>query len=1075
MRKPLFKTLLCLSLLVPFTGNGQDKNALEAGFMNPAEKVQTSVYWYWISGNISEEGVKKDLYSMKEAGINRAFIGNIGLEGIHTPYKTVPFYSEEWWKILHAALKTATELGIEIGIFNSPGWSQSGGPWVKPEQAMRYLASVKAEVSGGKQVEVVLAKPDKDFQDVRVIAFPSVEKKATRLSAANVKVTSAMSLQNLNSLIDGDKETAVLFTEKSEKPVAIDFRTDQPFTLRSLQIFPARQPIQTNARLLVKENGGYRMLSEFKIDRFNANLNVGFDPYAPVVISVPETTASEFRLELANTASGMGLGEVEFLSLPAVERYPEKTLAKMFQTPLPYWHEYQWPVQPEVGDPSLVIDPGKVLDISAFLQGDRLVWKAPAGEWTILRTGMLPTGVTNSPADPEATGLEIDKMSRKHVEAHFEAFMGEIYRRIPAEDRACWKVVVQDSYETGGQNFTDDFLSEFQARYGYDPLPFLPAYEGYVVGSEDRSDRFLWDLRRLIADKVAYDYVGGLRDVCHKYGLTTWLENYGHWGFPGEFLQYGGQSDEIGGEFWSFGDLGNIENRAASSCGHIYGEQKISAESFTSGGTPFSCYPAMMKQRGDRFFTEGINNTLLHVYISQPSEEREPGMNAWFSSEFNRLNTWYPQMDLFTSYLKRVNYMLQQGLNIADVAYFIGEDAPKMTGIVDPELPKGYQFDYINAEVIERDLFVKDGLLTLPHGTQYRILVLPKLETMRPELLAKIKKLIEDGAVVLGPAPKRSPSGESFPTADRQVEKLAGELWSGLDGRSVKAVKRGKGELLFGMTMEEALKYIGCVPDCGLPADAPVLYGHRSAGDADIYFISNQKDEMIEIRPEFRIRSRQPELWDATTGRIRTLPAYEETAAGTVVPLKLYPYESAFIVFRRSATKVEGTGLQLNYPVLQTLVRLDAPWKVSFEEKRRGPASQTFARLEDISKNENPDIRYYSGTIWYETEFKLKKKPEGELYLNLNDVGVMAKVKINGQYAGGVWTAPYRVNVTDLVRKGKNKVEIEVVTTWMNRLIGDSGLPESERKTWTPCNSWKPTDTLQKSGLVGPVYIECVN
>ena len=1075
MRKPLFKTLLCLSLLVPFTGNGQDKNALEAGFMNPAEKVQTSVYWYWISGNISEEGVKKDLYSMKEAGINRAFIGNIGLEGIHTPYKTVPFYSEEWWKILHAALKTATGLGIEIGIFNSPGWSQSGGPWVKPEQAMRYLASVKAEVSGGKQVEVVLAKPDKDFQDVRVIAFPSVEKKATRLSAANAKVTSAMSLQNLNSLIDGDKETAVLFTEKSEKPVAIDFRTDQPFTLRSLQIFPARQPIQTNARLLVKENGGYRMLSEFKIDRFNANLNVGFDPYAPVVISVPETTASEFRLELANTASGMGLGEVEFLSLPAVERYPEKTLAKMFQTPLPYWHEYQWPVQPEVGDPSLVIDPGKVLDISAFLQGDRLIWKAPAGEWTILRTGMLPTGVTNSPADPEATGLEIDKMSRKHVEAHFEAFMGEIYRRIPAEDRACWKVVVQDSYETGGQNFTDDFLSEFQARYGYDPLPFLPAYEGYVVGSEDRSDRFLWDLRRLIADKVAYDYVGGLRDVCHKYGLTTWLENYGHWGFPGEFLQYGGQSDEIGGEFWSFGDLGNIENRAASSCGHIYGKQKISAESFTSGGTPFSCYPAMMKQRGDRFFTEGINNTLLHVYISQPSEEREPGMNAWFSSEFNRLNTWYPQMDLFTSYLKRVNYMLQQGLNIADVAYFIGEDAPKMTGIVDPELPKGYQFDYINAEVIERDLFVKDGLLTLPHGTQYRILVLPKLETMRPELLAKIKKLIEDGAVVLGPAPKRSPSGESFPTADRQVEKLAGELWSGLDGRSVKAVKRGKGELLFGMTMEEALKYIGCVPDCGLPADAPVLYGHRSAEDADIYFISNQKDEMIEIRPEFRIRSRQPELWDATTGRIRTLPAYEETAAGTVVPLKLYPYESAFIVFRRSATKAEETGLQINYPVLQTLVRLDAPWKVSFEEKRRGPASQTFARLEDISKNENPDIRYYSGTIWYETEFKLKKKPEGELYLNLNDVGVMAKVKINGQYAGGVWTAPYRVNVTDLVRKGNNKVEIEVVTTWMNRLIGDSGLPESERKTWTPCNSWKPTDTLQKSGLVGPVYIECVN
>lgn len=368
-------------------------------------------------------------------------------------------------------------------------------------------------------------------------------------------------------------------------------------------------------------------------------------------------------------------------------------------------------------DASLTVEPNRVLDISSFLTGDNLEWDVPAGDWVVMRMGMRPTGVKNSPADPEATGLETDKMSRKHVAAHFEALMGEICRRIPEADRRSWKVVVQDSYETGGQNFTDDFLESFRQRYGYDALPFLPAYEGYVVESRDRTDRFLWDMRRLVADRIAYDYVGGLRDISHKYGLRTWLENYGHWGFPGEFLQYGGQSDEIGGEFWSFGELGNIENRAASSCGHIYGKNKISAESFTSGGRPFECYPATMKQRGDRFFTEGVNNTLLHVYISQPSDGRVPGVNAFFSSEFNRLNTWYSQLDLFTSYLKRVNYMLQQGLNVADVAYFIGEDTPKMTGITEPALPKGFQFDYINAEVIERDLFVKDGLLTLPHGT----------------------------------------------------------------------------------------------------------------------------------------------------------------------------------------------------------------------------------------------------------------------------------------------------------------------------------------------------------------------
>ncbi len=212
------------------------------------------------------------------------------------------------------------------------------------------------------------------------------------------------------------------------------------------------------------------------------------------------------------------------------------------------------------------------------------------------------------------------------------------------------------------------------------------------------SDRFLWDLRRLIADKVAYDYVGGLRSVSHKYGLTTWLENYGHWGFPGEFLMYGGQSDEIGGEFWSEGDLGDIENRAASSCGHIYGKNRISAESNTSSGNSFARYPAVIKQRADRFFAEGINNTLLHVYISQPYEDKNPGVNAWFGTEFNRKNTWFSQIDIYITYLKRVNFMLQQGLNVADVAYFIGEDAPVMTGITDPPLPIGYQFDYINAE-----------------------------------------------------------------------------------------------------------------------------------------------------------------------------------------------------------------------------------------------------------------------------------------------------------------------------------------------------------------------------------------
>lgn len=1077
MKKLNALIFICLSVLLLAGCTSRIRSvssaALESGFMTPTDSVQTSVYWYWISGHISEEGVVNDLKSMKAVGINRAFIGNIGLGPGESGEGKVKFKSEEWWKILHTALKTATALNIEIGIFNSPGWSQSGGPWVKPSQAMRYLASTSMTVSGGKQLELDFPEQGADFQDVKVIAFPTVRKPDDLLKGSEVKITSSQPLKQLKSLCDGDLSTETIFPTLKEQKITLTFDTKTPFTLRSLKFYVTSVAMSATAELQVKNGKEYETLDTIVLDRFNSSLNVGFKPDAPVVISVPETTASEFRLLLSNVAPNSGFREIEWSSTPYVERFPEKTLAKMFQTPLPYWKEYQWRDQPGVKEKELMIDPEKVVDLTKYRKDNHLSWKAPAGEWTILRMGMRPTGVTNSPASPEATGLEIDKMSKEHVKSHFDAFMGEIIRRIPAADRACWKVVVQDSYETGGQNFTDDFIESFTERYDYDPTPFFPVYEGFVVQSEEMSDRFLWDVRRLIADRVAYDYVGGLRDVSHQYGLRTWLENYGHWGFPGEFLQYGGQSDEIGGEFWSEGELGNIENRAASSCGHIYGKNKISAESFTAGGNTFGRYPRMMKQRGDRFFTEGINNTLLHVYVSQPYEDKEPGVNAWFGNEFNRKNTWYSQLDLFTIYLKRANFMLQQGLNVADVAYFIGEDAPKMTGITDPALPKGYQFDYINAEVIERDLSVKNGLLTLPHGTQYRILVLPKLETMRPELLTKIKDLIEAGAVVMGPPPSRSPSLQNFPRADEEVKRLANLLWSKVDGVKTKSVRIGKGMLINGMDLSEAFALLHCQPDCRLTMEDPILYTHRDVGDIQIYFVSNQDEKPVVFSPEFRVKGMQPELWDAVTGRIRPLVSFEQTAGGMIIPLKLEALESAFIVFRKKAeASTGGVNVELNFPKEKLIKELQGPWTLVFDSTKRGPSSPVqMDRLAPISDNKDFDIRHYSGTILYQSAFSLDSLPGERLYLDLHELYAMAKVKVNGRYAGGVWTSPYRVDITDFAKKGTNSLEVEVVTTWRNRLIGDQHLPEKDRKTWLPANPWKADSPLQKMGLIGPVTL----
>ncbi len=1048
---------------------------IEPVFRTAPDTIQTSVYWYWISDNISAEGVVRDLQAMKRAGINRAFIGNIGLQDV--PYGKVKMLSEEWWKILHEALKTATELDIDIGIFNSPGWSQSGGPWVGPGKAMRYLAASEMRVKGPRKLSERLPAPRQDFQDVRIIAFPAPKEDLLTLGAQNGKVTSAPAMPGLEKITDRDRKTWIPLPSKAE--LAIRFESPAPFTARSLSVYPAEQKLLAQASLQTLDaQGGYRTLAEFEINRSNPALNVGFEPYAPVVISLPATAATAFRLIVANRGTTGGLAEVELASAPLVERFSEKTLARMHPTPLPYWKDYQWPVQPEVDDRSRVVDPSRVLDLTRQRQADgTLNWQVPEGEWVILRTGMTPTGTTNSPASPEATGLEVDKMSRQYAEDHFYGHMGEILKRIPEADRRSFKVVVQDSYETGGQNFTDGFLEEFQKKYGYDPLPYLPVYFGKVVGSRLESDRFLWDLRRLIADKVAYDYVGGLREVSHRHGLRTWLENYGHWGFPSEFLMYGGQSDEISGEFWSEGELGNIENRAATSCGHIYGKTRISAESNTCSGRPFARYPAVIKQRGDRFFAEGINNTLLHVYITQPYEDRNPGVNAWFGNEFNRKNTWFSQMDVYVQYLKRTNFLLQQGQNVADVAYFIGEDAPKMTGVADPPLPTGYQFDYINAEVIGQSMTVRDGRLTLPHGTSYRVLVLPKLETMRPELLDKIRRLVYDGGVALGPAPKRSPSQQNQPQADRRVAALAAELWGEVDGLKVKSRRAGKGMIACGMTLPELLERIGASPDCRLPADNSIHYGHRTLPEGEIYFLSNQTASRQSFTAEFRVRGMQPELWEAVTGAIRTLPSFGYGAGSTSVPLRLEPWESAFVVFRRKEARAGATRAEANYPEPAASVEIRGPWTVQFEAAMRGPAAPVvFDALQDWSASADERIRFYSGTASYTCAFRPEAQAGGsKLYLDLGRLTAMAKVTVNGRYAGGAWTAPYRVDITGLVRPGENELKIEVVNTWVNRLIGDSRLPADQRPTWCPVNPYRPDSPLQPSGLFGPVKILTMN
>ncbi len=1060
---------------------------LEQGFVTPPDSVKPWVYWYWISDNVSKEGITKDLESMARIGIGEALIGNIGLPEMS--YGKIKILSEEWWQLIEHAIREGKRVGVNIGMFNCPGWSQSGGPWVKSTQAMRYLISSETVIEGGKQVVQKLIQPHSLYQDVRVLAYPVPQDDQLTIASLKPNVTATPALANAMLMFDGDTTTVCSFKGAgNSKTITIDFEAANDFTARSLVIYPAKTPFAADADLQVNENGTYKSLKTFRFDRSNPALNVGGIPYGAISVAFAETSAKKFRLVFSNfnlsnflsttgtSGLNIGIAEISLSSAPRLEAYIEKQLGKMCQTPFPLWNEYQWVTQAETGSAEMKIDPKNVMDLTKNMSTDgTLTWDAPAGKWIVVRIGATPTGTQNSPSAPYATGWEVDKMSRGHLKTHFDAFIGELLRRMPAADRTALKHVVLDSYEMGSQNWTDGLAEDFVKKYGYDPIPWLPVLSGRIVASAEQSDRFLWDLRRIIADRVAYDYVGGLRDLSQEQGLRVWLENYGHWGFPSEFLMYGGQSHDIGGEFWNEGELGNIECRASSSAAHIYGKRRVSAESYTSAGLAYQRFPAMLKKRGDWSYTEGINHVVLHLYIQQAYEDRTPGINAPFGTEFNRKNTWFDQSVKWIDYQRRCMFMLQRGLAVNDVCYFIGEDVPKMTGVRNPALPAGYSYDYINAEVLLNRVTVQDGNLVLPDGMSYRMMVLPPLVTMRPELLRKIKQLVSEGASVYGPSPDRSPSLQNYPQSDEDVKALTAELWGNVDGKTIQSAKFGKGMILNGIDLKAALDKVGVLPDLSVPENTPLLYIHRRLNDTEIYFITNQSDSPLTVNAGFRVEGMQPELWDAVTGSVRELPAFTQDGAITRVPLTLAPSGSAFIVFRKSGMPSTDK-MEDNYPAPTSTVDISSPWEVIFDATQRGPDKPVIMNtLEDWSKSGDVKIRYYGGTAVYSNKVVLEAAPEGEtVYLDLGKVGIMAEVKVNGKSAGGVWTAPYRVDVTGLVTAGENTIEVTVVNNWVNRLIGDSKLPAKDRKTWINVNDVKPTDALQSSGLLGPVSIVSV-
>lgn len=545
-----------------------------------------------------------------------------------------------------------------------------------------------------------------------------------------------------------------------------------------------------------------------------------------------------------------------------------------------------------------------VVILTDRLQTDgTLTWDVPEGEWILLRLGHTPTGKENHPAPVAGRGLECDKMSREAMDAHWAGMMATVLRDADPASRAALNNALIDSYEVGSQNWTPKFRAEFQKRRGYDPLPYMPTVTGRVIGSIEVSERFLWDFRRTIADLFAENYFAYFGELCHKNGLQFSVEPYGNGLFDN--LQVGGLADITMGEFWVGGGASETI-RVAASAAHTNGRTIVGAESFTADEQRgrFQVEPYGIKALGDRMFTEGLNRYIFHRYAHQPWKDLNPGMTMGpWGMHLERTETWWDQGTAWMKYIARCQYLLQSGRFVADVVYFTGEDGPNdlpyLRGSV---VPNGYNYDGCDATVL-RKMRVENGEIVLPTGMRYKVLMLPGGDTMTPETLTVIAKLVQDGATVLGPKPNRSPSLVGYPACDTAVKALADNLWGRADGKTVFENAVGKGRIYWGKPLADVLTARNITPDVTVAERAfPVNWIHRMANNADLYFVANPRYRTESVSVSFRLTGRTPELWNPETGAISPAPAWREENGRTVVPLTFTPAGSVFVVFRKPST-----------------------------------------------------------------------------------------------------------------------------------------------------------------------------
>jgi len=1059
------------------------------GFINPPFSAKPRTWWHWTRSNITKEGITKDLEWMKRIGIAGFQLSDVNAGGGQTVTNQILFGSPEWLDAVRFSASEAERLGLEMSIFSSAGWSLAGGPWVKPEEAMKKLVWSELNINGGTRFAGKLPQPPSSigpirnlstpgsapgfYKDCAVIAFPSSANEKDQQENLPV-ITSSRGSINAEALLDDDLNSAITINT-GDKPatVWIQFTYTKAINAKALSI-ASRRGIPFGRLVASTDGTNYDILVALPGKS-------GYRGSTVRTYSFPGVTARFFRVELMGAPfkpadviseittapdTAYQLSELKILTDARVNRWEDKAGFN-------FLFEYGSVATPDNGD---AISPSSIIDLTEKMNDDgTLNWDAPSGKWTIMRFGYSLTGAKNRPAVPSGLGYEADKLSKKHIESYLRGYTAPLIKTLGDLYGKRLQYMLLDSWEAGIQNWTDEMPSEFQKRRGYDLKVFLPVMSGRVVESASTSDRFLWDFRRTLVDMFAENFYGTVTEFLHKQGIKTYGEAGGVSLESMEDALLNKKYVDIPmGEFW-IKDLHPSsmyyeDVRGAASAGHIYGKNVIAAESFTGGNYES---PYTLKRISDYWFTQGINRIVFHTSAHQPLDTK-PG-NAMVGTHINRNITWAEQATPFITYLSRNSYLLQKGKYIADIAYMLNEGAPSTMPFwgagLQPAKPGGYQFDYVNADVVV-NLMKADtsGRIILPGGMSYSVLVLPATNEMTLPVLQKIKELVNSGVTVVGPKPIAVPGLSNYPASQQILNDLAEEIWGDLDGVSRTRRSVGKGQVIWGMPLDKVITSLNISPDLvySKPLDGELSWIHRKDGETDIYFLVNRSDKRQDYTIRFRVSGKKPELWHADNGKMEEA-SYKIEGDKTLLSLRLEEHESVFVLFNNKTTVLSRNVPQHQY---KELMRIDGPWKINFPEQSGAPAAIVLDILSSLTNHKDEGVKYFSGTATYSKSFEVKKElGKSKVFLDLGRVGDIAEVTLNGKKLDLLWKAPFRIEITNTLKKGKNHLEIKVTNEWTNRLAGDKDAPAGKKVLPIYINPFGGQYQATDSGIMGPVKL----